>query len=263
MSLSVDKSKVLSNVRDVWEVCDSEGVDVTGCFEKVTEFRYLGIESQLSPYQGARSVQKRAIQGAKKYKGVCGRVARDGPDTVEVGMATWISIARTSFLFGTEFTPFTETVIQELDRIQAAMGKELLGLGRCAPNLSVEVMLGLRTVREVIYTSALKFFVRLKTQPEGRWSRDALLAHLVQGWKSPYIDWIPKIKTEINMSTSPVSGKHVNIVVDSYFHSLLNDKVTSLDLPALMTVDRRRMAEHVDETEESQVSHGIVRSGAK
>ena len=130
MTLSVDKSKVLSEAMSAWEVCDEEGGEVTGCLGKVLHFRYLGIESHLSPYQGARAMQKRALEGARKYKGVCAMVARDGPDTVEVGMATWINIARTSFLYGTEFTPFTETTMQELDRIQSAMGKGLLGLGR-------------------------------------------------------------------------------------------------------------------------------------
>ena len=114
-------------------------------------------------------------------------------------------------------------------------------------------MLGLRTVREIIYTSALTFFVRLKSQPQGRWSRDALEAHLNQGWRSPYIEWIARIKTELGMVTSPVSPRHVDIVVDRHFHALLNEKVTALDLPGLRTVDRRCMAAHVDESQESQV----------
>ena len=114
-------------------------------------------------------------------------------------------------------------------------------------------MLGLRTVREVIYETALNFFVRLKSQPQGRWSRDALEAHLNQGWSSPYIDWIARIKTELGMATSPVSPRHVHIVVDSHFHAVLNEKVTALGLPALRTVDRLWMSIHVDESEESKV----------
>ena len=130
LSISLSKSKVLSVTTDLWEVWDEDGDEVTGCLDKALEFKYLGIESQLSPCQGTRAVQKRALQGAKKYRGVCGLVARDGPDVVEVGMSTWVNIARPSFLFGTEYTPFTETALQELDRIQSAMGKELLGLDR-------------------------------------------------------------------------------------------------------------------------------------
>ena len=122
--------------------------------------------------------------------------------------------------------------------------------------MSAEVMLGLRTVREVIYMAALKFFVRLKSQPQDRWSCDALLAHLNQGWKSPYMEWIAKIRLELNMVTSPVSPRHVHIVVDNHFHSLLNEKVTALGLPALRMVDRRAMAAHVDESQESQVMKG-------
>ena len=115
-------------------------------------------------------------------------------------------------------------------------------------------MLGLRTVREVIYTTALHFLVRLKSQPQGRWSRDALEAHLYQGWRSPYIDWISSIKMELGIVSSPVSHRHVDIVVKSHFLALLNEKVMALDLPALGMVDRRRMATHVDESKESQVA---------
>ena len=118
-------------------------------------------------------------------------------------------------------------------------------------------MLGLRTVREVIYTTALTFFVRLKSQPQGRWSRDALEAHLSQGWRSPYIDWISRIKIELGMVASPVSPRHVQIVVDNHFHALLNEKVTALGLPALRTVDRRCMAAHVDESQGSQVMESL------
>jgi hypothetical protein len=125
-----------------------------------------------------------------------------------------------------------------------------------ALNVSAEVMLGLRSIREILYTSALRYFARLKSQPEGRWSRDALMAHLVQGWKSPYMDWISKIRTEIDMAVSPVSARHVDIVVDNHFHNLLNDKVTALNLPALRVVEKRCMAEHVDESEESKVRNG-------
>ena len=109
--------------------------------------------------------------------------------------------------------------------------------------------------------AALKFFVRLKSQPQNRWSCDALLAHLRQGWKSPYMDWILKIRMELNMVVSPVSPRHVHIVVDNHFHSLLNEKVTALGLPALRRVDRRVMAPHVDESPESQVKSGKCKIG--
>ena len=59
------------------------------------------------------------------------------------------------------------------------------------------------------------------------------------------------------MVTSPVSPRHVSIVVNKYFHALLNEKVTALDLPALCTVDRRCMAAQVDESQESQVAESL------
>ena len=67
------------------------------------------------------------------------------------------------------------------------------------------------------------------------------------------MEWIAKIRLELNMVTSPVSPRHVHIVVDNHFHSLLNEKVTARGLPALRMVDRRVMAAHVDESQHSQV----------
>ena len=240
---------------DTWEVV--EGEEVVGVLDKVIQFRYLGLETQLSPYKTAKAMQKRALDLAKKYKGVCMRVARDGPDVVDVAMATWVNIARPSLVYGCDFVPFSNTAITELDRCQSSVAKQALGLKLNDPNIAGEVILGLKTVREVLVSMQLKYYVRLVKQSKCRWSHDALLAHLMQGWRSPYIDHITNLKDEVGLLVSPVSVRHVDIVVEAHFLDKLNQKIADSDFPALDMVEKRSMALHVDESIESQVSHMV------
>ena len=252
MKLSVTKSRVMSYLRDTWEVV--EGEEVVGVLDKVIQFRYLGLETVLSPYKTAKAMQKRALDLANKYKGVCMRVARDGPDVVDVAMATWVNIARPSLIYGCDFVPFSDTAITELDRCQSAVAKQALGLKMNDPNIAGEVILGMKTVREVIMTLQLKFYVRLMQQDKSRWSHDALQAHLMQNWRSPYMDHISKLKDELGMLVSPVSSRQVDIVVSAHYLAVLNKKIIAYDFPALAMVKNRSMAPHVDESLESQAS---------
>ena len=86
MKLSIQKSKVMSSSHDVWELLEKE--DVIGCLEKVLQFKYLGIETCLNPSKSASAMMKRAISLANKYRGTCIRLARDGPDIVDLALST-------------------------------------------------------------------------------------------------------------------------------------------------------------------------------
>ena len=251
MTLSVSKSKIMSECPATWEVFDGE--EVVACMDKVIQFRYLGMESKMSPYQGSLAVQRRAILTANKYRAVVLRVARDGPDRVELGLATWESIAKPSFLWGTEFVPLSIATVDELDRCQARVYKELLEFRRCAPNITGEVLLGVKSVRQVLYTGVMKYLVRLKGQPESRWSKDALKAHLLQRWDSPYLAYIARIRTEVSAVVTPVSARHVDIIMTGHFDYELNKSISGLKLPAVQEVDKREMGKHVCEREASRV----------
>ena len=252
MTLSVSKCKVMSNQMDAWVLF--EGDEVSGCLDKVLTFKYLGIESNLSPSKGALAMRKRALTLAKKYKAACLWVSREGPDATEVALCTWLNIAIPSITFGCESVIFNETCLSELNRLQMGVGKEILGLPVCAPHVAVEVTLGLRSVKEVIYGRQLKFYLRLKQQESSRWSKDAWMDHLLGGWTSPYIAMISAIKHEVGMVRGPVSNKHVDEVLRHHFTAILNVKITNLGLPALNKVERRARADWVNETESSQVT---------
>ena len=255
VNLSVTKCKVMSKSSDSFEVYQDE--EVVGSLDKVLRFRYLGLECELSPFKTAKAMKDRAIKLSRSYKTACMRIARDGADVTDTAMALWRAVARPSLLYGCEIVPFTEVAIGEIERQQSSLGKFILGLPRTAPNLSAEVLLGLRPVRQILYSTQLKFYLRVQKQDGSRWSKDALLDHLQGKWHSPYIQFIHKIKQEVGMNRGPISLRHVDLVLDYHFLKELNNKIFKLDLPGLSRVSKLEMKKYVDESQESQVDFGV------
>ena len=257
MEVSVLKSKVMSDSKDLWAVFDGE--EVTGCLDKVLTFKYLGVESALSPARGAIMMRKRALNLARRYKACCMRVSRSGPDTVKVAMATWINIALPSIMYGCESVPFTDSVLDEVDRMQSAVAKNVTGLSVSAPNLAAQVVLGLKMFRHKMFEAQLKFYLRVCSLERGRWSRDAMECHLAGKWVSPYMAYINKTKMEVGMVAGPRSSRHVELVLNHHFVRVVNERIFAMDLPALKPIDKFSMMQHVEESDESQVTC-IVRS---
>ena len=75
----------------------------------------------------------------------------------------------------------------------------------------------MKTVKEVIFSHQLKFFVRIKNQEDNRWSKDAFLDHLHGDWDSPYLKMISDVKMEVGMLRGPVSHRQVDLVVRHQF----------------------------------------------
>ena len=251
MKLSIQKSKVMSSSHDVWELLEKE--DVIGCLEKVLQFKYLGIETCLNPSKSASAMMKRAISLANKYRGTCIRLARDGPDIVDLALSIWSNIAMPSLLFGSEFIRFSEQAIEDISRQQSAVGKFTLGLPTCAPNVSTPAILGIKSFRELLYSKQLKFFVRLVNQPDDRWSKDALLENIYGGWSSSYLNYLATIRNEVGLNRWPVSEKEVDIVLQHHFLEKTNAEIDRLNLPAFEPLAKKRRLEHVNESLNSQV----------
>ena len=212
MTVSISKSKVMTNSDDDWNLFDGE--EKIGSLETVSRFKYLDMETMLSPVRGAALMRKRAISLARRYKGACMNVSRSGPDVSEVALTTWRCIAIPSILFGCESVPFSPTFMDEVDRIQSAVAKDILGLDFAAPNVAAQAILGLKTLRHKVYKTQLKFYLRVNKLDVTRWSRDAMECHLSGRWVSPYIANITRIKMEVGMVIGPVSVKHVELVLD-------------------------------------------------
>ena len=251
MKLSISKSKVMSNTRDVWELFD--GNEIIGCLDKVLQFKYLGVETCLSHFKAGRAMMRRASSLASSYRAACIRIAKDGPDIVDLAMALWVNVAMPSLLFGAETVPFSKQVITEISRHQSSVGKFNLGLPSCSPNISASIILGLKPFKELLYSAQLKFYVRLSNQSNARWSKDALLDNISGRWPSPYIKMLSEIKREVGMFRWPVSTRHVDIVLSHHFMQETNSEMQRLHLPALVPISKRQRMSHVNESLESQV----------
>ena len=252
MKLSISKSKVMSYCDRRWELRD--GDEVLGCFDATMQFKYLGVETSLCPGKGARAMQKRALDLAKSYKGACLRIARDGPDIVDLALSLWQNIAIPSVLYGCESVPFSKQTMVDVARQQSCIGKFTLGLPSCAPNISSFTILGIKPFKHLLYSAQLKFYVRLSKQGDERWSKDALLDHLVGGWSSPYLKLLLNIKNEVGMDQWPISETFVDIVLDYHFVSVANEELGRLSLPAFEPVSKRMRMSHVNESDVSKVS---------
>ena len=251
MTVSISKSKVMTNSDNDWNLFDGE--EKLGSLETVNRFKYLGMETMLSPVRGAALMRKRAISLARRYKGACMNVSRSGPDVSEVALTTWRCIAIPSILFGCESVPFSPTFMDEVDRIQSAVAKDILGLDFAAPNVAAQAILGLKTFRHKVYETQLKFYLRVNKLDVTRWSRDAMECHLSGRWVSPYMAHITRVKMEVGMVVGPVSVKHIDLVLDYHFIRKTNERIKELNLPALHPIDAFKLREHVGESEESQV----------
>ena len=84
MTLSVSKSKVMSTTHDLWELFERDAV--IGTLEKVLEFKYLGIKTQLNPRRSALAMMERAKSLASSYRKTCISFDYDGPDSVDLSL---------------------------------------------------------------------------------------------------------------------------------------------------------------------------------
>ena len=256
MTLSVKKSKVMSTTQDVWELFG--GDEVIGALDKVLQFKYLGLETKLSPSKSAGVMMKRASSLANSYRKNCISIARDGPDIVDLALALWNNIAMPSILYGCEVVPFSQTAIQEIERHQSAVGKFNLGLPPNAPNISTTAILGVRPFKELLYSAQLRFLVRLFKQDASRWSKDAFIDHLEGGWSSPYIKYMGEIRFELGLPRWPRDNKEVNLALKSHFENKLNEEIQRFSLPALEPLPKRARMSFVNESKESQVNKVLL-----
>ena len=132
------------------------------------------------------------------------------------------------------------------------MAKNILGLPVAAPNVSGHVLLGFKSVKEVIYTAQLKFLLKVLKLCDTRWSKDALLAHLHGGWKSPYIEYIARVRREVGLGSGPLTVRLINLGVSHHFLNILNEKLYRMRLPVGHSVTKLRVWRHVGECERSK-----------
>ena len=215
LTISEDKSEIISPDDCTWDLHDrTHAVEMS--LKQVAQYKYLGTWTFGSMFKTSTEKQKLSVKTATKYKNCCIYVSKMGPEVVDVVLCTWSNVAIPAILAGCEMIPFTDTRIQEIERIQSQVAKFALGVPVTFPNVSSQTELGLKPFKQLLYERQIKFFFRLLYLPANRWSHQALLEHLSGVWVSPYMSYMCSIRSELGIFSStnipsfwkPLSSKY-------------------------------------------------------
>ena len=225
----------------------NEQNEVTLSLSKLLSYKYLGTETTLLMSTTGSKRQQRCILTAKRYKFACFYVGRTGPDVVDTVLATWSNIAIPSMLSGCEVIPFTETTIDEIERIQSQLAKHVLGVPLSTANVCAQTELGLKPFRMLLYQHQLNFYIRLMNLPHSRWVRRVLSDHLEGGWKSPYISYIAKIRQSLQLHYAPPTTSFLRLHLNTWFINKTNLEISRLDLPCVAPIESFTRSRYVVE----------------
>ena len=250
LSISFEKSQVISPVDDAWEVFDHDG-NVVLSLEQVELYKYLGTWSYNTMYKTSVEKQKLCVKTAHKYKSACIHVSRMGPDVVDVVMCNWSNVAIPSILTGCEMIIFCESKIAEIERIQAQIAKFALGLQSTCQNICAQTELGLKPFKQLLYECQLKFYFRALFLHKDRWAHQALMDHLSGAWESPYITYISAIRSKLGMFACVPAPSVMKGLVGDYF--LKQTNISVLSLRWISPLKRLNRCSYVCENEYSKV----------
>jgi hypothetical protein len=240
LTISQKKSMVLSPAADTWDLKDADG-EIYASMDKIMSYKYLGLETFNTMGKTSTAKQKKCLVAARRYRGACRYLSRQGPDVVDVALCAWSNVAIPSILFASESVRFSETTLAALDSEQARWAKETLGLPSKTPNVVAQLLLGVPTFKEIIFKAQLKFFMRLSELPASRYAAQALVEHESGGWRSPYLLHISAIQVELDLVQLPPEIKMVDEVVETFCRTVLNDKLRELSsVPVDMVTAVRR-----------------------
>ena len=264
-----DKSEVISpdgEAGDLWQVMDDNGEAILS-LRQVVQYKYLGNTTMGSMHKIGVEKQKQCIKKAHKYKGSCIFMSADGPDVVDMIVATWSNVAIPSILYGTEMVPFSETTILEIERTQNQIAKYALGVPLGTAGICAQLDLGMKPFRQLLYEHQLKFYIRVLKLDSKRWVKQALLDHLSLAWPSPYISNILAIRTKLGLYEMPMSPARLLRFTMGFFVSATNDRLASLSLPWLKPIKRFKRQVYVKEDEASatlsQFRYDVANMGSK
>ena len=235
-----DKSEVVSQCGkdgDKWELSNEDG-EVVLSLKQVIEYKYLGTQIHDTMYKTGCAKQKLCIQKAHKYKGACIHISGDGPDVVDMIVSTWCNVALPAILSGCEMIPFSESSIIEIEKVQAQVAKFALGLPLGAANVCAQTELGMKSFRHRLYGLQLGYYVRVLGLDSQRWVKRAMLDHLSASWRSPYMEYLFKIRTEMGLYEIPLKTRELNESIDSFFVSKLNLRLAGLSVPWVRPVTK-------------------------
>ena len=148
--------------------------------------------------------------------------------------------------FGTESVLVLQTIFDALDNESSRWAKETLNLPQNTLNIVSQLLLGIPSFKHLVYTSQLKFHYCLKNLPRERYAYQALKENREGAWKSPYMEYISRIRTEVGMVSFPPTEELIEEVVASASSKLLNCKLGRLSsvpkLEEVVELSRARSA---------------------
>ena len=266
MLVSEDKSQVISPDDEEWKIVNDHGETMLS-LKSVLEYKYLGVKMYGSMFKTGRVKQEQSVTTARRYKGACLKMSREGPDSVLLARTCWKNIGIPSILWGADFIPFSECKIVEIDRLQCQLAKSLLGLPLGANNVCAQESMGWKTFLHLLAEKQLNFYFRLLNLPATRWSHLALLDHMSGQWSSPYISSIYKLREKVDMLSLPSSRSVLSLQLNFYFMNKTNDYISSLDIPALNHISnyegRRFLTEKPESVELSRFRYSAANIGYK
>ena len=230
--ISEEKSQVVSPTDDLWEIFGDEGLVAT--LKQVVHYKYLGLETYSSMFRTTVEKQKKCVATAKKYMFACLYLGRSGSDLVNVAIATWLSVAVPSVLFGCETLLLCETKVSELESIQSQVAKRILAVSKNTVNIAAQTELGFPPIRMVLYLRQLQFYFRVLRLPDSRWAKVALLDHLRGSWASPYLAYIYKLRSTVSLFSEPPNKHYLRQHLYHWALSMTNSSLLSHHLPGLV-----------------------------
>ena len=264
-----NKSEVLAQVGadgDDWDVLNSEG-EIELSLKQVMEYKYLGSQVFTSMAKTATEKVKSSVAKAHKFKGSCIYISREGPDVVDMILATWCNVAVPSILFGCEMIPFSESAISEIERVQCQVAKYALGVPLSTAGTCAQTELGMKPFRQALYEAQLQYYVRVLGLEDSRWVKQALLDHLSTSWESPYVKYINKVRVELGLVSLPLYETKLKKVINDYFIDRLNGDIGGFALPWIRPVVRLRRFRYAREGTASetisQFRYDVVNIGNK
>jgi exonuclease III len=255
MSISISKSNVVSPSQDDVTVVDQYGEENL-TLERVSMYKYLGLEMYKTMHKTCSEKQKKSILTAKRYKGACVNISHRGPDVSVLASCLWTNVAIPAILFGCESVPFSDTTISNINRIQSQLAKVMLGLPVSVHNFVAQTELGFEHFGHRLWETQLKFCHRWLGLPDTRWPKLAIMEHMSGVWKSPYWEYINKIKTEISLPylySHPMTKLHL----DRYFMQKVNTDIVDAGLPAVRVIKSLSRADYVCEDESCTMIAGV------
>ena len=250
LTISVEKSQVISPADDTWEVVDEAGLVVL-TLDQVEQYKYLGTWTFSTMFKTSLEKQRMSVKTAHKYKSSCIHVSKLGPDVVDVVLTTWSNVAIPAILVGCEMIPFCETRIIEIERIQSQIAKFALGISRNCPNICAQTELGLKPFRQVLYEHQLKFYFRALFISEDRWVHQALMDHLSGDWFSPYLQHISMIRGKMDICTPIPAPSLLKNLFREHFIAQINCSISAYDW--ILPIKALSKAAYVCENEYSSV----------